>query len=350
MPPFIREKYGIKGILEFAKEWEAQGIAGQLNNQEIKKLINFGISIVAQDFEERFKEIPNITSNYEKTGEMAAKYFLAKGYKNFAFYGFNKFVWSRERASGYIEEIKKAGFDVFLYSDTPDISHQLWYYSPSSLSDWLLKLPKPLALFACDDNQATHVIESCNLAGIRVPDEIAILGVDNDEVVCNMANPPLSSIYLDVENAGYKVAELLEKMILSKSNDFPDIIVESPSIISRQSTDIFAVSDPEVLKALRFIRENIFRKIQVSDVVKNSHLSRRAIEKRFISVIGRSIYQEILFRKTEKAVQLLLKTRYTIFDIATQCGFDDDKNFARIFRKIHSVSPLQFRKQYSHIY
>jgi LacI family transcriptional regulator len=347
MPPFVREKYGIEGILKFAREWEAQAIVAQLyNTHEIKKLIDSGIYIIAQDFKERFTEIPNITSNYEKTGVKAAEYFLSKGYRNFAFYGFKEFVWSRERAVGFSDRLKKSGFSVYHFNNTQRSKHRLWYYSQSPLSDWLVQLPKPIALFACDDNQASHIAEACNLAGIRVPDEVSILGVDNDEIVCNMSNPPTSSIALDTENAGYKVAELIESMILKKTSQFQDILVESTAIISRQSTDIFAIDDSEVLKALQFIRKSISEKIQVADVVKHIALSRRAIEKRFMRIIGRSIYQEILFRKMQKAAQLLLQTKYSIMDIAIQCGFDDDKNFARMFQKTHNISPLHYRKKF----
>ena len=347
MPPFVREKYGMDGILKFAKEWQAQGIVAQLyNTLEIQKLVDSGICIIAQDFKERFTDFPNITSDYEKTGVMAAEYFLSKGYQHFTFYGFNDFVWSRERATGYTKRLQQAGFEVHRFNSPQKNKHQLWYFRQSPLSEWLKQLPKPMALFACDDNQANHIVEACNLAGIRVPDEVAILGVDNDEMVCNMSNPPTSSICLDTENAGYKVAELMENMILKNGDSFPDIIVESTTVISRQSTDIFAINDNEVLKALQFIRKNIAKKIQVSDVIKVVALSRRAIEKRFMGTIGRSIYQEILFRKMERSAQMLLQTKYNILDVAIHCGFDDDKNFARMFQKYHQLTPLQYRKKF----
>ncbi|HEX3007731.1 MAG TPA: helix-turn-helix domain-containing protein, partial [Bacteroidales bacterium] len=195
-------------------------------------------------------------------------------------------------------------------------------------------------------NQAGHISEACNLAGIRVPDEVAILGVDNDEMVCNMSNPPTSSICLDTENAGYKVAELMENMIVNKDFRFHDILVETTNIITRQSTDIFAINDIEVLKALRYIRDNISQKCQVSDVIKAVALSRRALEMRFMKAIGRSIYQEILYRKMEKAAQLLLRTKYNIIEIAIMCGFNDDKNFSRMFQKSYKETPLQYRKKF----
>jgi LacI family transcriptional regulator len=351
MPPFIREKYGIDGILKFAKQWGAQGIIGQLyNTSEIQKLIDSGLCIIAQDFKERFTQIPNITGDYENTGIMAAEYFLAKGYQHFAFYGFNEIVWSRERALGYETRLKNSGFEVHAFNNTWHIKQQLWYYSQSPLSEWLLQLPKPLAIFACDDNQASHISEACSIVGIRVPDEVAILGVDNDEMVCNMSNPPTSSIALDTESAGYKVAQQLENRILNRDPVFQDVIVEPTHIVSRQSTDLFAIHDKEVLKALQFIRKNAYQKIQVDDVIKNIALSRRAIEKRFMTLIGRSIYQEILYLKMERAAQLLLQSRFNILEIAIQCGFDDDKNLSRMFQKTHQLTPLQYRKKFGYPY
>ncbi len=350
MPPFVREKFGIQGILDFACKWGAQGIVAQLNQTgEIKKLIDSGFCVVAQDYKERFKAIPNITGEYEKNGVMAAEYFLSKGYKNFAFYGFKDYVWSHERSLGYIKRLKQQGYDVYQYDNTVQGKYKLWYYRDSPLSEWLLKLPKPLALFACDDNQASHICEACNIAGIRVPEDVAILGVDNDQMVCELSNPPTSSIALDTENAGYKVAELLEAMILKKTDSFNDIVVEATGIITRQSTDIFAISDGEVLKALQFIKKNIADKIQVEDVVGNGALSRRALEKRFKEIVGRSIYQEILFRKMERAANLIINTRKSVLDIAFQCGFDDSKNLSRMFQRTYNISPLQYRKKYGSI-
>ncbi len=350
MPPFVREKYGMQGILDFARNWGAQGIVAQLyRTQDIKLMIDSGICVIAQDFKERFELIPNITADYEKNGVMAAEYFLSKGYTNFAFYGFKDYVWSHERALGYIKRLEQEGYDVYQFDNTNNGKNKLWYYSNSPLSDWLLKLPKPLALFACDDNQASHICEACNIAGIRVPEDVAILGVDNDEMICNLSNPPTSSIALDTENAGYKVAELLENMILNKKYTYTDIFVESTVVITRQSTDIFAITDNEVLKALQFIKKSISDKIQVEDVVKNGALSRRVLEKRFKEIVGRSIYQEILNRKMQRVAYLIINTRSSLLDIAFQCGFDDSKNLARMFQRTYNYSPLQYRKKYGKV-
>jgi LacI family transcriptional regulator len=348
MPPSFREKHGIEGVLKFAKEWRADGIIANLyDNDELKMVVESGICIIAQDFKERFEGIPNLTGNYFHTGELAAEYFLSKGYENFAFSGFSEYVWSRERSEGYIDRIQKEGYKVNLFNTKDNAEHEMWYYNDSPLSQWLKDLAKPLAVFTCDDNHAIQIVEACKINRIKVPDEVSVLGVDNDEMNCNLSNPPLSSIALDVENAGYKVGELMESMINKEHNFYEDIIVEPTTIISRQSTDVFAIKDIHVLKALRYISDNINEKIQVADVLDNVPLCRRSLEKRFTTIIGRSIYQEILYQKMERATFLLLATKLSVFDIAIQCGLDDDKNFSRLFQKMRNYTPLQYRKKFS---
>ena len=214
MPPYYRETMGIDGILEWAKEWGADGIIGQFyNDEEVRKFTKAKIPVIAQDFKERFTDIPNITGAYRETGRLGAEYFLKKGFKNFAFYGFNNIVWSRERAEGFEACIQEAGYPVHYYEHKDNRSVDLWYYKPSELSDWLKLLPKPVALMTCDDNQGHYVTEAARHAGIRIPDEVAVLGVDNDEMICDLSDPPLSSVQLDTEKGGYEAARLMEQMI-----------------------------------------------------------------------------------------------------------------------------------------
>ena len=195
MPTYYRETIGIDGILKWAQEWEADGIIGQFyNNEEVEKFTQANIPVIAQDFKERFTDIPNITGAYNETGRLGANYFLKKGFKNFAFYGFGNIVWSRERAQGFEERIQEAGFNVHYYEHKDPNAVDLWYYKPSALSEWLRSLPKPIALMTCDDNQGLHIAEAAKHAGIRIPDEVAVLGVDNDETICDLSETPLSAL------------------------------------------------------------------------------------------------------------------------------------------------------------
>jgi LacI family transcriptional regulator len=347
MPTYYRETLGIDGILKWAKEWEANGIIGQFyNGEEVAKFTKARIPVIAQDFKERFTDIPNITGAYRETGALGADYFLKKGFKNFAFYGFGNIVWSRERAEGFEERIQEAGFDVHYYEHKDSRGIDLWYYKPSALSDWLKSLPKPVALMACDDNQGHHITEAARHAGIRIPDELAVLGVDNDEMICDLSDPPLSSIELDSEKSGYEAARLMEQMIDGDVCYADDIVVNATQVVTRHSTDIFASKDKYIVSALKYIHGNLDKNLKVDQVLKEVPLSRRSLEKRFIMTTGYPVYEYIYNQRIEKFTQKLLETDMTIFEIALDLGLSDSKNIARQFKQIKGVTPMEYRKQH----
>ena len=348
MPTYYRETRGMEGVLKWAKEWKANGILGQFyNDSNLEILLNEGISVVAQDFKERHEIVPNISGDYKRVGILGAEYFLRKGFKNFAFYGFKNIVWSRERAQSYEERLKQEGYSVHYFEQKRRFkSRELWYYKPSSLSKWLKSLPKPIALMACDDNQGLHITEACRLANIRIPEEVAVLGVDNDEILCNLSDPPLSSIGQNTVKAGYEAARLLHTMIKTKNKEYYDIVVEATTVVTRNSTDIYATKDEYVGIALKYIHNNVDKNLKVDDVLKQVPLSRRSLEKRFHKVTGYPVYEYIFNLRIEKFTQKLLDTDLTIFEIAVDLGLNDSKNIARQFRQIKGCTPLEYRRKY----
>jgi len=346
MPLFHRETVGIDGILKWALEWKADGIVGQLYNKDIEKIVQAGIPVIAQDFKERFTEIPNITGGYHEAGQLGADYFLKKGFTNFAFYGFNDIVWSRERAEGFEERLKKRGHKVHYFEHKKARSTELWYYKPSSLSRWLKSLPKPIGLMTCDDNQGQHITEVCRQLGIRIPEEVAVLGVDNDEMICDLSDPPLSSIALDAEKGGYDAAKLLDHMIKHGTSKYYDIIVKPVQVITPHSTDIYATNDDHIASSLKYIHQNIDKNLHVDEVVKQVPLSRRALEKRFLEITGYPIYKYIFNLRIEKFTQKLLDTDMSVFEIALDMGLTDSKNIARQFRQAKGCSPSVYRNRY----
>ena len=347
MPGYYRDTIGIDGILAWAKEWKADGIIGQFyNNDEVWKFTQEKIPVIAQDFKERFDEIPNITGAYKETGKMAAEYFLKKGFRNFAFYGFRNIVWSRERAEGFKERVMEAGYDVHLYERTDSRAVDLWHYKPATLTKWLKSLPKPVALMSCDDNLGNHITEASRLIEIKIPDEIAVLGVDNDEMLCELSDPPLSSIGLDTEKCGYEAARLMHQMIRNNSGKYEDITVRPTQVYSRVSTDIFASSDKYIVDALRYIHENLDKNLKVNQVLKEVPMSRRSLEKRFIMTTGYPVYEYIYNKRIERFTQKLLETDMTIFEIALDLGLSDSKNIARQFKQIKGLTPVAYRKKY----
>jgi len=346
MPTHYRETLGMEVILSWAREWEADGVIGLFeNSDEAKIFTQAGIPVIAQDFKERLSGIPSITGGYRETGRLGAEYFLKKGFKHFAFYGFNNIVWSRERALGFGERVREAGYDVHYY-EHKDSRSMLWYYKPSELSRWLNALPKPICLMTCDDNQGHHITEACRHVGIRIPEEVAVLGVDNDEMICDLSDPPLSSIALDVEKGGYDAAKLLDHMIQHGTKHFYDVVVRPTQVITRHSTDIYATNDDHIASSLKYIHQNIDKNLHVDEVVKQVPLSRRALEKRFLEITGYPIYKYIFNLRIEKFTQKLLDTDMSVFEIALDMGLGDSKNIARQFRQAKGCSPSAYRNKY----
>jgi LacI family transcriptional regulator len=347
MPLFYRETLGMEGIVNFAKEWEADGIIGQLyNDQDIKKVLDAGIYLIAEDFKERFSDISNITGGYYEAGEMGAEYFLKKGFKNFAFYGFKNIVWSRERSEGFENHLNAQGYDVHHFDQDKAPTRELWYYKPSALSQWLQSLPKPVAIMACDDERGQHITEACKHTNIQIPEEIAVLGVDNDVLTCNLSDPPLSSINLDIQKGGYEAARMMDIMIQTKEQLNQNIIVLPTQVITRQSTDIASTNDKYIAKALKFIHQHIDSSINVADVIKQVPLSRRGLEKRFKDTTGIGVYKYIYNLQIQKFAERLLETDKSIFEIALESGFSNSKNISRQFKQVKGCTPIQYRAKH----
>ena len=346
MPPSYKQRIGISGVVNWAKKWKANAIIGQF---DIKDDVSFfaknGILALAQDYKTRFSNIPNITSNYHKAGRIAADFFIGKGYKNFAFFGYEDAVWSLERKEGYFEGIRAHGLAENFHEYNNNKIDNLWYYDSEPLITWLKALPLSTALFACDDNQAIKITEVCRTIDIKIPEEIAVLGVDNDTVVCNLSDPPISSIQMDVEMAGLDAATLIDQMLKDEKTIPHDIFIKPLNIVNRISTDLYPTRDPYVLTAIKYIHKNIAEKINVTEIVAQVPLSRRLLETRFRKETGQAIYQYILKHKIERFSQLLLLSDKPISEIATEVGFFDYKNVARKFKSIKKCSPLQYRSQ-----
>lgn len=346
MPPSYKQRFGLSGVLEWAKRWKANAIIAQFDDfDQVEIFKQNGIVAIAQDFKSRFTSIPNITADYHLTGSLAAEYFLEKGFQHFAFYGYKDVVWSSERCEGFKARVEKAG----LGSTFQDYQHQeledLWFYETDPLCNWLQLLPKPVALMACDDNQGNRITEACKICNIKIPEEIAVLGVDNDELTCNLSDPSLSSVDMNIEQAGYETAKLIEKLLTTPSYPYKDVIIQPKRIISRESTNIYATRDPHILTALRHIHQHIESKLNVNDIVRVVPLSRRLLEMRFKAATGQSVYKYIFNLRMELFAQRLLETNEPVAEIALEVGLSDCRNLSRQFRSLKGCTPVEYRKR-----
>ena len=347
MPPSYKKMLGIPGVVKWAKDWGADAVIGQFEQtDEVELFAKNRIVAMAQDFKQRFSTIPNITADYIGTGRMAARFYIERGFKDFAFFGFNQVCWSDERAEGFRREIEAAGYVNRLYTyNMQDIDH-LWYYERDSLTAWLRSLPKPLGIMACDDNQGNILVEACHTAGISIPSEVSVMGVDNDELLCTLGSTPLSSIQVDIEDGGFRTAQMIEHRVMNPDAPIEDVVLRPVKIISRISTAAFATDDVQIQKAVQFIHLNCQKKISVKDVMDQVALSRRLLERRFKDVTGQTIYQYISDMKLKRFAELLLDTDDQVTNIAISMGESDTKSISRRFKQIYGCSPNEYREKH----
>ncbi len=344
MPLYYRELHGDEGVVKWAEEWGADAIIAQLSDVKIDILRKLNIPVIVQNYKERNEGISNLTGDYFGTGVLAGEFFLQKGYKSFCYYGYNNTVWMRERGDGFRETVEKKGYQVYFYEENARAEE--WNFDAETVGEWLNRLPKPVALFACDDYHALQITEVCKINNIDIPGEIAILGVDNDDLLCNISDPPLSSIELDILNGGFAAGRLLHQFIMKRAVPPVDIVIKPIRVVSRRSTEQFAVSDKHIGYVLKHIESHCTTQLSVKDILPLVPLSRRGLEKSFKRETGITIYQYIQRKRIEKFCDLLETSDIPLTEAAASSGFTDYKNVSRIFMKSKGITPSRYRKKY----
>jgi LacI family transcriptional regulator len=320
--------------LKMVEEWHPDGIIWREGYSGID-VRSLGLPTVFAPYTEPDPEQLNIVSDDAGIGARAADHLVRRGFRHFAYYGqSDRFYFSRGRKAAFAAAIEQAGFSVSCRSrdEGPD------------LAAWLSGLPSPLGLMVATDDSAADCYAAVRKAGLSIPDDIAIIGVGNDELICDFASPPLSSVGMNTEHAGYEAAGALMEMRDGRAPG-SDLICKALEVTERQSTSILAIEDKEIASAIRFIHSHLNENLHVDDVVRSVPLSRRALYARFKEVLGRSIYEEIRTAKMDYAARMLMETDLPISVIATKLGFDDAKNLARAFRQAKGLPPLKYRLQ-----
>lgn len=271
---------------------------------------------------------------------MAAQFFAKRMFRNFAYFGVKGVVWSDERCEGYRQEVKRTGSGFFCFeSDKQEDEIRL------EVSRWLQQLPKPVALFCCDDAHALFISETCRMNNIHIPEEIALLGVDNDELMCNISDPPISSIELEVERGGYSIGRLIHQQIKKEHEGTFNIVINPIRIELRQSTEKHNIKDPYILEVVKYIDSHYSDDLTIDSLLANLPLSRRNFEVRFKNALNTSIYQYILNCRCNHLADLLLTTDRPLTDLAIAVGFKDYNNIARVFKKYKGCSPIEYRQK-----
>jgi len=344
---FLYEKDGIHRALHNIEKIKPDGVIVRISkNEKVIEKIPDKMPCIILGAGETINGRINIIGDSDRIGEMAAEYLLSLGFKNFGFCGVEQEIWSHKRAVSYTKVLRNAGYDVSSYSypfsAKSDFAREL-----PAMMEWIESLSKPIGIMASNDERGFHVLEACKAAGVNVPEEVAVLGVDNDVANCEFATPPLSSIALSTAKAGYEAARLLDSMMREgvSSVGKKEVVVKPTHVVARQSTSVFAVPDKVVAEALDFIRNNVKMQIQVSDVAEFVSVSRRELERRFKRYLNHSIHQEIKLKKVQLITKMLLETSDTISEIASELGFSSIAHISRYFRDIEGVSPIEYRRR-----
>lgn len=326
--------------------WNGDGIIARIETDEIAaSLRKTKLPVVDVSAARHLPDIPWVETDDDAIAELGVAHLLDRGFRNLAFCGDPGFNWSNWRRDKFRSLVESAGVVANVYDslsrNDPKYS---WNREKRGLAKWLQSLPRPIGLFACYDIQAQKVLEVCRELSIAVPEEVAVLGVDNDQLLCELSDPPLSSIVCNTQRTGFEAAALLDRMMNGEPIDTAPVLVPPMGIQTRQSTDILAIDDPDVAMALRFIREHALEGINVAEVVRRVPLSRRILESRFKKILGRSPHEELTRLKLDRIKELLSETDLSLSEIARRTGFEHDEYMCVFFRKAEGIPPGQFRR------
>lgn len=360
---FTEERELHSGIPDWLKHWKGEGIIARIEDKRAANaLLRLGHPIVDVLGNCPFKDIPAFDTDAYQVARLATDFFLQAGFRHFAFCGYKNIPFSERRAAAFASCLRAQGYHLNVFSSVPgstagkgsDLSRlasdiqaveRRGLERESTIANWLRKQPRPLALFACNDVCGQQVLNACREHDIKVPDEVAVLGVDNDDVLCNLCEPPLSSIEPNTERLGMEAAQLLAAMMEGKKIRGGLVQIPPLRVVERASTDVVAIEDPITVQAVRFIRDHVSDGISVKDVLASVNRSRTDLELRFRRWLKSSLRDEIIRRRLDRACALLRQTDLGLDAIATQTGCSTTSHFCRLFQTRFGQTPSEYRHE-----
>ena len=332
---FDRER---KELAELVETWEGDAIICTVVEQRFHDAAasrKIPVVNVAGLLDE--SEVMGVLSDDHAIGRMAAEHLLDRGFTNFAFVRRRDGTrYSQDRGSGFQKRIEEAGWKVSMINLAST-------HADEELIEKLTVLPRPLAVFSSLDRVGAMVLEACWKAGLKVPEEIAVVGAGNHQQLCELCSPTLSSVEVDMERRGYEAAALLDRVLEGEKRPKDPIRIPPAHVVERRSTDVFAFDDADVVSALRFIREHADTTIKVRDVVAATTISRRSLEGRFNTLIGRTLHEEIWRAHFDLAMRLLSSSDLSLQDVAERSGFRTASALVNLFRQRLGVTLKEFR-------
>jgi len=333
------------------RAWQGHGIIAFIADQKVARAVRAGgLPTVAVEggygWYDPKDRIPYYATDNAAVARMAADHLIGQGFQRLAYCGVprNRFtVWSDIRAKAFQQRAKEAGLPCSLYA-AKHLSTRNWHELQRSLAQWLRSLEKPVGVMAANDARARHVLEACRAIGARVPDDVAVIGVDNDELMCELTDPPLTSVEQGARTVGYRAAELLDRLMAGRKAPQIANYVLPERVVVRRSTDTLAIEDADVAAAVRFIREHAGQRVRMEDLVQAVGVSRSTLGARFRKILRKTIHEEVQSVMIGRAQQLILADELPLKQVATEAGFAHVQHLTNLFRKHLGQTPGEFRK------
>lgn len=326
------------------RTWRGHGILTRTGNQAMADLIRAaGVPTVELRTTRFLPEVPWVGVDNHAVGQMVAEHLIDRGFRRFGVYALDTEDFFRERCDNFVETARAAGLPCEAYHAPRRERPAHWEKNQDALARWVSRLAKPVGLMACTDQLGFWLLDACRRAGVAVPEEVAVVGVENEESLCAVADPPLSSLRLNTEQAGYQAAALLDRMMRGDPPGQMRTLVKPLDIVTRQSSDVVAIDDETLAAAVRFIRENACNGVTVDDVVEHVAVSRSTLERGLRCVLGRSPNAEICRVRLNRVRQLLIETDLPLATVAARCGFRHLSYLCESFREAFGLSPGAYR-------
>jgi LacI family transcriptional regulator len=327
------------------RSWRGDGMIARVETQSVADAVRqVGVPVVNVSAAGLAPELPTVISDSAVIARLAAEHLLERGFRHFGYCGDGRFAWSARHGENLVRHLTAAGFECEVFDSQPADAED-WEREQGKLARWIRSLPKPVGVMACYDIRGQQVLDVCRAAGVTVPDEVAVIGQHNDELLCDLCDPPLSSVIPNARRAGYEAAKLLDRMMRGKAKYPQVVLIEPVGVVTRQSTDVLAVSDSRISAAVRFIREHACERIGVEDARKVAALSRTLFERRFRKLLGCAPYEQILKVRLAKARELLALTNLTLAEISERTGFSSPEYFSAALHKRLKTTPSKLRQR-----
>lgn len=326
--------------------WKGHGIISRATTPKLAEAVEAtGVPLVELTDRRADLGFPHIWSDDAAIGELAAEHLRERGFVHFGFCGFQSEAWSQRREAAFVAAVAGSARSCDVYnSPWHGMTARPWEDEQRQLVRWIRSLPRPVGIMACNDVRGQHVLEACSTAEVTVPEEVAVIGVDNDQLLCQLCDPPLSSVTPNAELIGYRAAELLAQLMARRKVRQREHLVPPLGIATRQSTDVVAIDDPAIAAAISYIRENACAGITVKDVLQRVAVSRSSLERQLRKFLKRSPQQEIRHVQLKRARELLAATDWPMARIARLCGFEHPEYMHVVFRRELQMTPGEFRK------